>query len=416
MSKTQNDAAEPLSDLQKARIRTTLERVLASPAFRKSDQCQRFLRYVVEHSCGGHEDLLKEGTIGIEVFGREAAYDRAEDPVVRVRATEVRKRLSQYYGEWANEEDVRFEIPSGSYRVEFRWAPLSRSAAAIGAAAPAKSRWRWLAWPLGAAALLGGITALVVWRAPSPPTVADQFWAPAYESGKPVLLYCGQPVVYFLSQRVREQYRLTLPADKQRGSYPVTLAPDAALKGSDIIPVTEQFVGIGNAHTAAMLAALMAAKRKPVEIRYANDVSFSDLRGGPSVLIGAFSNQWTLEMQGQSRFVFEQDKAVRRIRDNSDNRTWQLADLAPDGKTPEDYAIVSRLFHSGTGHLLVSAAGITQYGTRAAGEFLTAPALLNEAARKWPSDWPAKNLQVLLHTTIYRGTPATPTVVATHVW
>ncbi len=159
------------------------------------------------------------------------------------------------------------------------------------------------------------------------------------------------------------------------------LAPEATLRGSDVIPVTGQFVGIGNAHTAAMLAVLMAGKRKAVEIRYANDVSFSDLRGGPAVLIGAFSNQWTLEMQGQLRLIFEQDKAFRRIRDKSDNRTWQLANLAPDGTTPDDYALVSRLMNSGTGRLLVSAAGITQYGTRAAGEFLTTPSLLGEAAR-----------------------------------
>ena len=196
----------------------------------------------------------------------------------------------------------------------------------------------------------------------------------------------------------------------------MTLPPDAALRGSDVIPVTEQFVGIGNAHTAALISALMATRRRAVEIRYANDVSFSDLRGGPAVLIGAFSNLWTLEMQGHSPFVFEQDKAVRRIRDRSDNRTWQLTALAPDGKTPEDYALVSRLFDSVTGHLLVSAAGITQYGTRAAGEFLTTPALLAEAARKWPADWPKKNIQVLLRTTVYRGTPATPAIVAVRVW
>ena len=72
--------------------------------------------------------------------------------------------------------------------------------------------------------------------------------------------------------------------------------------------------------------------------------------------------------------------------------------------------------NSGTGRLLVSAAGITQYGTRAAGEFLTTPSLLDEAARKWPPDWPTKNVQVLLRTTVHRGTPATPSIVATHVW
>jgi hypothetical protein len=107
---------------------------------------------------------------------------------------------------------------------------------------------------------------------------------------------------------------------------------------------------------------------------------------------------------------------VRRIRDRSNNQTWQLSNLAADGKTPEDYAVVSRLFSSGTGQLLISAAGITQYGTRAAGEFLTDTSLLNGVVGKAPSDWPKRNLQVLLHTDVYRGTPAPPTVVAVHWW
>jgi hypothetical protein len=215
--------------------------------------------------------------------------------------------------------------------------------------------------------------------------------------------------VYFLSRSVHERYG---PANRPRGSYALSLDPDAVVKGSEIIPVTGQFVGIGNAHTASMLAVLLAGRRQGVEIRYADDLSFGDLRSGPAVLVGAFSNLYTLEMQDRLRFVFEQEGGVRRIRDKTDNRTWNLPQLAPDGKTPEDYAVVSRLFDSGTGQFLVTAAGITQYGTRAAGEFLTSAALMEKAA---PADW-TKNLQVLLHTSVYRGSPAPPEIVLTHMW
>ena len=87
---------EPSKTNQQHQVDQTLERVLSSPAFRNSKQCQKFLRYVVEHSHAGNDELLKERCIGIEVFGRDPDYDTAADPVVRVRATEVRKRLSQY--------------------------------------------------------------------------------------------------------------------------------------------------------------------------------------------------------------------------------------------------------------------------------------------------------------------------------
>ena len=395
---------------QEAEIGATLDRVLASPAFRKSDQCRKFLSYVVEHSHKGEDELLKERIIGVEVFGRVADYDTAEDPVVRVRATEVRKRLAQYYGESAAESDVRIEIPSGSYRVEFHWPDVQVSSP------PPRRRVPWLAAGLGVAMLVAVCAGLLLVRTGAPTDAVQQFWAPVLASSRPVLIYCGQPVVYFLSREVHDKYRKTVAPDKQRGSYALTLDPKESIRGSDVIPVTDQFVGIGNAHTAALLTGLFAEKHKVVEIRYANDLSFSDLRGSPSVLIGAFSNLWTLEMQGGLRFVFEQDQGARRIRDRSDNHTWQLPELAPDGKTPEDYAVVSRLFSSATGQLLISAAGITQYGTRSAGEFLTSAALMKEALAKVPADWPRRNVQVLLHINVYKGTPGPPKVVAAHVW
>jgi hypothetical protein len=389
----------------------TLERVLSSPAFRNSKQCQKFLKYVVEHSHAGNDELLKERCIGIEVFGRDPDYDTAADPVVRVRATEVRKRLSQYYGESPNEDDVRFEMPQGSYRAD-----IQRPGPTVPPAPKPIARGR--RWPILAACGVIAIMAVAAlrWLPRTQPNALETFWAPVLESPKPVLLYCGQPVAYFLSREVHDKYRETLPAEKTRGSYALTLDPDAALRGRDIIPVTDQFVGIGNAHTAALLNGFFAARQKAVEIRYANDLSFSDLRSSPSVLIGAFSNLWTLEMTSQLRFVFEQDKGRRRIRDRAGSRTWQLANIAPDGKTPEDYALVTRLFDSASGQLLLSAAGITQYGTRAAGEFLTDPSRLQQAFLKAKPDWPRRNIQVLLHTTVYKGTPAAPSILAIHVW
>ena len=44
------------------------------------DVLTRFLRYVVEHSANSRDELLKERSIGVEVFGRAPDYDTAEDP------------------------------------------------------------------------------------------------------------------------------------------------------------------------------------------------------------------------------------------------------------------------------------------------------------------------------------------------
>jgi hypothetical protein len=385
--------------------------MLASPAFRNSRQCQKFLEHVTANSLEGHEDHLKERSIGIEVFGRDPGYDTASDPVVRVRATEVRKRLAQYYQESSSPEDIRLEIPAGSYRVEFHSPPESPAAAAVEGAARKPRGPILLLSAACAVAVLAGVW--VTQRRPAPAGDTERFWAPVLESGQPLMIYCGQPVVYFLSREIRDRYG----SPSKAGASPLPIPPEATLRGSDVIPVTEQFVGIGNAHSAALLAGFFARRGKAVEFRYASDISFSDLRGRPAVLIGAFSNLWTLEMTTQFRFVFEREGGVGRIRDRSEeDRVYQLTQQAPDGKTPEDYALVTRQLNLATGHVLITAAGISQYGTRAAGEFLTDPRLLEPALAKLTPDWPRKNVQVLLHTTVYRNTPAAPRVLAAQEW
>ena len=97
-----------------------MERILASPLFKKSRRFPNLLRFVVERSLHGHAEPLKERTLGIEVFGREPDYDTNLDPVVRTTAVEIRKRIAQYYHEAGHENEIRIDFPAGSYLPEFR--------------------------------------------------------------------------------------------------------------------------------------------------------------------------------------------------------------------------------------------------------------------------------------------------------
>jgi hypothetical protein len=141
--------------------------------------------------------------------------------------------------------------------------------------------------------------------------------------------------------------------------------------------------------TSLVLASLFSRKGKLYQMRYGSDLT------------------------DELRFVFEKHPFIR---DRSDNRLYTPADLKPDGRTTEDYAIVSRVFDSKTGELLIAATGITQYGTRSAGEFLTSAPLLAGLAANAPRNWPKKNLQVLLRTKIVEDTPGPPNIVRTYCW
>ena len=89
--------------------------MLASGTFRHADRLSRFLRFVVEHTVGGHGGELKEYLIGVEVFDRPASFDPRIDSVVRVEARRLRTKLRDYYDSEGHDDAVVIELPKGSY-------------------------------------------------------------------------------------------------------------------------------------------------------------------------------------------------------------------------------------------------------------------------------------------------------------
>src|ERR1700679_52562 len=120
VTKSMQDSAQPLPAPEAAVIREQLERLTAHPLFSNSKRYPVLLAYAVEQTLKGNAGELKERSIGIEVFGRSPSYDANADPVVRITAGEVRKRLMQYYYDSAHDGELVIELPSGSYVPQFR--------------------------------------------------------------------------------------------------------------------------------------------------------------------------------------------------------------------------------------------------------------------------------------------------------
>jgi TolB-like protein len=102
-------------------IRSALERVLASRVFGAAERAKDFLRFVVEETLANRGDRLKGYTIAVEVFERPADFDSATDPLVRVEAGRLRRRLMEYYLSEGHEDGVRIELPRGGYQPQFRY-------------------------------------------------------------------------------------------------------------------------------------------------------------------------------------------------------------------------------------------------------------------------------------------------------
>src|SRR5271156_5197534 len=92
-----------------------LREVIEGAAFKASHRSGQFLKYIVDQAIAGHFESLKERVIGIELFGRCPTYDTGEDAIVRVTASDVRKRLLQHYGRDGATSEFRISLPLGAY-------------------------------------------------------------------------------------------------------------------------------------------------------------------------------------------------------------------------------------------------------------------------------------------------------------
>jgi hypothetical protein len=423
----------PLPPEKAEEVRTLLEQVLGSHQFRGSRRCQILLRHITERTLAGDTSSLKERTLGIEVFGRAPDYDTSQDPIVRAGAAEIRKKLAQYYQEPGHGSEVRIELLSGSYIAEFHFngsgGPGVASAAEVAevavaadvavadVAAPARPRKRYavIARVVAAVGLVALILALALPRLGR--TDLDQLWGPVLKSPGTVLICVGQPVAYNMKSRQAQDAIQDAHTPQRPNSTPAI----GVIHAEDLIILWDRYVALGDAECLMRLSSVLERYRKPYRIRGERSTSFADLRDTPAVLIGAFDNPWTLRTAGQLRFTFTKDTA-REIdmvvdRQHPEKRDWMLTGAWPNWDVPYDYAIVSRILDTTTDRPVIIAAGITHYGTMAAGEFLSNPEYFSEAVGKFRDrNWHKKNLQIVLGVPVVNRIPGHPRVLATHVW
>ncbi len=392
-----------ISDIEADAIRVELGRVFQSPQFHGSKRCQDFLEYVVEQTLAGLPHGLKERTIGIAVFGRSNTYDTNEDGIVRMKASEVRKRLALYHAEGGKNAAVHIELPVGSYVPTFckRSAHAHETSAALSAgnlttedvAGESKNqethrrKARWRIWatifaPLSVIALCTGFW----FEFRSSSTMLDQFWAPLLQSQSPVVLAAAYGQVYM---------------------------PTRPPSVKDFTLLTDQYVGGGDLVAASWISGLLGRRGHPFTVKIGNAVSFEDLHNAPAILIGYSSNQWK-EITKNFRFFIDDENGI--ITDNGKPTEWYPHNVSADFHSDDDYAIISRAFYPETNEMMMLVSGCEQYGTQAAAELITNAGLLAKILQSAPKGWQKKNLQFVIHVRVIANSPASPEVVASYYW
>ena len=75
-----------------------------------------------------------------------------------------------------------------------------------------------------------------------------------------------------------------------------------------------------------------------------------------------------------------------------------------------------RVLDPKTEQMVVTAAGLSAFGTLAAGEFLTMPDEFRKIGSVAPKGWRQKNFKLVFSTEVIRGKSGHPNIIAAHFW
>jgi hypothetical protein len=444
-----------LSESLKESVREQLNRLLASPYFIQSKRSVTFLRFITDQTLAGDAENIKERILGIEIFGRDANYDTASDPVVRVTASEIRKRVAQYYQEPGHQDELLITLPSGSYVPRFHWpkgapGPGLQSAAAHAEGRPSDRPMRGAvdlagaqpdqplipvqgfaltssepsvhiqAHPeagvlrgsrlfnvaraligLAAVLLLAGLAYL--WQGIHR-SAFDFFWQPVLTTNDPVLLCIAdqlQDSGFALRDPTEPARQVWMNDDLKKNSYTT--------------------VAIDDLNAIIKVAAILQSRGKQYTIKGQGTTTLTDLRAGPAIFVGAFDNAWTLRVTNALRNHFTSDAAMTHF-SVADSMTPTPSHWVVDRSsqmatgTYHDYAIVARFTDSNTDKYAVVVAGIGRCATLAAGEFLTNTNDLARLELAAKSAGDKKNIEVVLSTEVIDGQPGSPKTEAVYFW
>jgi hypothetical protein len=416
-----------------AEILSQLRHIQNSHAFCNSVRSKEFLSYVVEQVLAGHTEDLKERSIGVNLFHRTPTYDTGEDPIVRVKAGEVRRRLAEYYAREKYPPELQIELPVGSYVPRFRWKPQTVPTTPAdpvslapevenseAPAAPLKHPGNHKKRAIAVALTIAGIAAIGLWLAYYHNSSAlDRFWQPLVASKQPILICVPTPVSYAAST---ELYRQSPAASSgiydsvaKRNQTPLQLDPGTPIKWKEFTPLADFYVNKDDAYVVGELSVFFASEHRPTQIRFGEDYTYEDLRSSPTILIGAYNNPWIGRVMSDLPIGFGESDGILWIEDRTKpGQVWKASENGRLGS--KDFALIARLPHSKTSQSLLILSGIGMVGTKAAGHFVIDPGDLETVLRGAPTGWEGKNLEIVLETDIVDGSPSPPRAVALKVW
>ena len=453
------------SQEEKAALQLHLTEIIEGTVFKGSHRCCQFLKYIVDQAVAGHFDSLKERVIGVELFDRSTSYDTSDDAIVRVTASDVRKRLLQHYGKNGSTSEYRISLPSGSYIPEITRIPRGEAALHNGTAihqktpaehhdsvvpdqevAPAQvdrasgaqglpdhiktanltrhNKHRWLLLCILIATVNAGLWG-AFWYRSSRSAVAptsDLLWSALFNPSHITHLITSDPNIVVVQEITGVELTVSDYANHKYFPASNKLTPEQ-IRFSHMILWGDNSSAALDPPITASIAALAQKYSRKMDVRAARSIQLTDLKDDDNyVFLGSpRSNPWSALFSDELDFKFAFDTATHQeIILNAHPRPNELSAYVPTAlgwATGQSFAIMAFVQNlDQNGHVLLLA-GASGEGTEAAGKLATDLPRLYATLQKCgitPSV-PIRHFELLIHVSTMAGAPNNSDVVACHI-
>jgi hypothetical protein len=435
----------------KTLLKRYLNEITEGSAFKGSPRSAQFLEYIIWQSATGKAADLKERTIGVELFRRTPAYDTGEDAIVRVTASDVRKRLVQHYSGVGNTSEFRISLPSGGYVPELIRIPKAstevlahqisveeklveppgpESSSRGGPEDGTSSGWKyWILPLLGIIAMAVGI-ALSIMNRPGRTAIPGKWvwssssapWATLFDGSRRVFIVASDPNIEEIQRISHSSLSLS---DYANQSY---LPPGTSNLSTSQISFMKEILR-GNKISAfdgsiiANLASLMTPGQSRLLVKAARNFRVKDLQTDENfVFLGSSrSNPWTSMFDPVLDFQFAFDDRTQRefvhnVHPGQDENINYIP-TAGGFDTGDSFAIISVFQNPGYGGRVLIIAGASGEGTEVAGDLVADPSRWAAILQSChiAQDASRQSLQVLLHLQTMAGSYGTVNTVACHL-
>ncbi|ADV83422.1 hypothetical protein [Terriglobus saanensis] len=411
-----------------------IERVANSTQFSKSTRLRDFLRFVGKRSVKAGANEIHEHEIGVQVFGRSESYDRGQDNIVRVNATELRKRIDSYFSSEGAHETLIFTIPRGSYIPVYEYRSLAPDIPATGeppvplgidSLLPSASRWKnsqvfWIFLSAGLAAIC--IFQFVQMRSLNTPTRAwankpnvVAFWTEFTKPNTLTDIVLPDEAVSMSEEIVGHPITLSDYLDKAYIHEFESSPKMSAERKADLHTIfNHNLVTFGGFHAAQEIIEIGPIARS-MHLVHSRFYEAESLKRNNLILIGGKkANPWVHLFDDQVNFSLDYDDAhSQAFVSNHQPKPGEepIYKVVMDRNALYGYSVISYLPNpSHTGNVLIIA-GTDSDATAAAAEFLTS----EEGLRKLRTTFGGGEFhyfEVLLKTSRLSGTSFNSQLVA----